>query len=82
MAEWSIALPWKGSNRATGSGVRIPVSPPLSLFKELHFSFMYDKIAQSQFLNELKKFYRDIFDALSMLNGLEQDLNIKHFTPK
>tara|TARA_B100002051_G_C16621527_1_gene578541 strand:+ start:717 stop:854 length:138 start_codon:yes stop_codon:yes gene_type:complete len=28
MAEWSIALPWKGSNRATGSGVRIPVSPP------------------------------------------------------
>ena len=29
MAEWSIALPWKGSNWATGSGVRIPVSPPL-----------------------------------------------------
>ena len=28
MAEWSIALPWKGSNWATGSGVRIPVSPP------------------------------------------------------
>tara|TARA_B100000686_G_scaffold216503_1_gene223452 strand:- start:283 stop:438 length:156 start_codon:yes stop_codon:yes gene_type:complete len=30
MAEWSIALPWKGSNWATGSGVRIPVSPPLN----------------------------------------------------
>ena len=30
MAEWSIALPWKGSNWATGSGVRIPVSPPIS----------------------------------------------------
>ena len=29
MAEWSIALPWKGSNWATGSGVRIPVSPPV-----------------------------------------------------
>ena len=29
MAEWSIALPWKGSNWVTGSGVRIPVSPPL-----------------------------------------------------
>ena len=29
MAEWSIALPWKGSNWATGSGVRIPVSPPI-----------------------------------------------------
>ena len=28
MAEWSIALPWKGSNWVTGSGVRIPVSPP------------------------------------------------------
>ena len=24
MAEWSIALPWKGSNWATGSGVRTP----------------------------------------------------------
>ena len=33
MAEWSIALPWKGSNWATGSGVRIPVSPPLSIFR-------------------------------------------------
>ena len=31
MAEWSIALPWKGSNWATGSGVRIPVSPPVLL---------------------------------------------------
>ena len=30
MAEWSIALPWKGSNWATGAGVRIPVSPPIS----------------------------------------------------
>ena len=27
MAEWSIALPWKGSKRATVSGVRIPLSP-------------------------------------------------------
>ena len=33
MAEWSIALPWKGSNWATGSGVRIPVSPPLRIYK-------------------------------------------------
>ena len=33
MAEWSIALPWKGSNWATGSGVRIPVSPPMSIEK-------------------------------------------------
>ena len=27
MAEWSIALPWKGSIRETVSGVRIPLSP-------------------------------------------------------
>ena len=33
MAEWSIALPWKGSNWATGSGVRIPVSPPSAFLK-------------------------------------------------
>ncbi len=32
MAEWSIALPWKGSNWVTGSGVRIPVSPPFLLY--------------------------------------------------
>ena len=33
MAEWSIALPWKGSNWVTGSGVRIPVSPPYLVIK-------------------------------------------------
>tara|TARA_B110000008_G_scaffold8405_1_gene8297 strand:- start:797 stop:937 length:141 start_codon:yes stop_codon:yes gene_type:complete len=33
MAEWSIALPWKGSNWVTGSGVRIPVSPPEAMIK-------------------------------------------------
>ena len=26
-------------------------------------------------------FYRNIIDALTMLNGLEKDLNIRHFTP-
>ena len=34
MAEWSIALPWKGSNWVTGSGVRIPVSPPIYIYSE------------------------------------------------
>jgi DNA-binding MarR family transcriptional regulator len=29
----------------------------------------------------MKKFYENIADALSMLYGLEKDLNIKHFTP-
>ena len=40
MAEWSIALPWKGSNRVTGSGVRIPVSPPSNL-DQINHSFIY-----------------------------------------
>ena len=29
----------------------------------------------------MKKFYKNISDALSMLDGLEQDLNIRHLTP-
>ena len=42
MAEWSIALPWKGSNWATGSGVRIPVSPPnLDSSKVLFYQKIY-----------------------------------------
>ena len=29
----------------------------------------------------MNEFYQNITDALNMLQGLEQDLNIKHFTP-
>jgi len=29
----------------------------------------------------MKEFYKNIGDALSMLDGLEKDLNIRHFTP-
>lgn len=29
----------------------------------------------------MKEFYKNIRDALSMLDGLEQDLNIRHLTP-
>ena len=29
----------------------------------------------------MKEFYKNISDALAMLDGLEQDLKIKHFTP-
>jgi len=29
VAEWSIALPWKGKGRLSGPGVRISSSPPL-----------------------------------------------------
>ena len=29
----------------------------------------------------MNEFYRNIFDALIMLDGLENDLNIRHFSP-
>ena len=29
----------------------------------------------------MKEFYKNISDALAMLDGLEQDLNIRHFSP-
>jgi DNA-binding MarR family transcriptional regulator len=29
----------------------------------------------------MKEFYRNISDALAMLDGMEQDLNIRHLTP-
>jgi DNA-binding MarR family transcriptional regulator len=29
----------------------------------------------------MKEFYKNISDALAMLHGLEQDLNIRHLTP-
>ena len=29
----------------------------------------------------MKEFYKNIRDALSMLDGFEQDLNIRHLTP-
>ena len=29
----------------------------------------------------MKEFYRNISDALIMLDGLEKDLNIRHFSP-
>ena len=29
----------------------------------------------------MKEFYKNITDALSMLDGLQQDLNIRHLTP-
>tara|TARA_Y100000996_G_C22045160_1_gene446723 strand:+ start:91 stop:387 length:297 start_codon:yes stop_codon:yes gene_type:complete len=29
----------------------------------------------------MNEFYRNIYDALIMLNGLEKDLNIRHFSP-
>ena len=41
---------------------------------------MYNFIKQSYYVN-MNEFYRNIFDALIMLDGLEKDLNIRHFSP-
>lgn len=41
---------------------------------------MYNSIKQSYYVN-MNEFYRNIFDALIMLDGLEKDLNIRHFSP-
>ena len=41
---------------------------------------MYNFIKQSYYVN-MNEFYRNIFDALLMLDGLEKDLNIRHFSP-
>ena len=41
---------------------------------------MYNFIKQSYYVN-MNEYYRNIFDALVMLDGLEKDLNIRHFSP-
>ena len=41
---------------------------------------MYNFIKQSYYVI-MNEFYRNIFDALIMLDGLEKDLNIRHFSP-
>ena len=47
MAEWSNALPWKGSIRATVSGVRIPVSPPISRLDLLnHYGVLHEALGK------------------------------------
>ena len=33
------------------------------------------------YYHKMKKFFKDMADALEMLKGIESDLNIKHFTP-
>ena len=65
MAEWSIALPWKGSNWVTGSGVRIPVSPPNIVNTELsvNITLMYSKYIQQ------------LSNILQMLENIDHDLN-------
>ena len=38
MAEWSIALPWKGSVGATLPWVRIPLSPPIQMRENFFYN--------------------------------------------
>ena len=40
---------------------------------------MYN-LKRGDYIN-MNEFYRNIYDALIMLNGLEKDLNIRHFSP-
>ena len=55
MAEWSIALPWKGSNWVTGSGVRIPVSPP----QFIYLKSCHNHKSEINFLN-VKRLFKTI----------------------
>ena len=81
MAERLNALVLKTSKTSRVSRVRIPV-PPLN-FKIHHLKnnpqLMYN-LKRGDHIN-MNEFYRNIYDALIMLNGLEKDLNIRHFSP-
>ena len=66
MAEWSIALPWKGSNWVTGSGVRIPVSPPFTDDSELNVNIT---LMNSKYIQQLS-------NILKMLENIDHDLNL------
>ena len=66
MAEWSIALPWKGSNWVTGSGVRIPVSPPFIDDSELSVNIT---LMNSKYIQQLS-------NILQMLENIDHDLNL------
>ena len=87
MTEWSIALPWKGSNWATGSGVRIPVSPPNLDSSKVLF---YQKIDKDYSLilqlmggqkKQMNESYIKIADALNTIYEIENELNLKSFSP-
>lgn len=66
MAEWSIALPWKGSNWVTGSGVRIPVSPPV---------FYHYKLSV-KITPMTSKYIQQLSNILKMLENIDHDLNL------
>ena len=66
MAEWSIALPRKGSNWVTGSGVRIPVSPPV---------FYHYKLSV-KITSVTSKYIQQLSNILKMLENIDHDLNL------
>ena len=72
MAEWSIALPWKGSIWATVSRVRIPVSPPLL------FEFIFFKII---IILEMPNFREQLRTFVLMLRNIEDEFKLHSLSP-
>ena len=72
MAEWSIALPWKGSIWATVSRVRIPVSPPLL------FEFIFFKII---IMLKMPNFKEQLRTFVLMLRNIEDEFKLHSLTP-
>ena len=72
MAEWSIALPWKGSIRASVSGVRIPLSPLMK--KNIHkplIGIVLDKEPGGEYSEYPYYVLREhYFDAISRAGGI------------
>ena len=72
MAEWSIALPWKGSIWATVSRVRIPVSPPLL------FEFIFFKII---IILKMPNFKEQLRTFVLMLRNIEDEFKLHSLSP-
>ena len=72
MAEWSIALPWKGSIWATVSRVRIPVSPPLL------FEFIFFKII---IMLKMPNFKEQLRTFVLMLRNIEDEFKLHSLSP-
>ena len=72
MAEWSIALPWKGSIWASVSRVRIPVSPPLL------FEFIFFKII---IMLKMPNFKEQLRTFVLMLRNIEDEFKLHSLTP-
>ena len=73
MAEWSIALPWKGSIWATVSRVRIPVSPPFEFF-----TFFVQNIYKGKQMPDFKK---QLTTFVQMLRNIEDEFKLHSLTP-